>query len=203
MSRKIFITLIAIFLLGGLYLLVKPFDSQDYRISNEATIVAFGDSLTAGYGSSKDKDYVTVLSRMINRPIVNLGMSGDTTTGALNRVGEITKRNPELVIIFLGGNDVLRRENLNTTFGNLDEIVKVSSQNGAKVVLVGVPGSVFGDPYEKRFKEIAKKYDAIFIPQFLSKLIGKKDLMYDAIHPNDAGYKIVAEKIYEVVKDLI
>lgn len=181
----------------------SSFDSVDYKVSKEATIVAFGDSLTAGYGSTKDNDYVTVLSKTIAHPIVNLGIPGDTTENALLRVNQVIDRKPELVIVFLGGNDLLRRVPVDTTFNNLDKILQAITDSGAKIVLVGVPGSVIGDKYEKRFEALAKKYNAIYVPQFMSRLIARREYMHDAIHPNDEGYKIVAEKIYEKIKEII
>lgn len=203
MKNISFIVVIIFFVLGFIYLLVSKLDTVDYKLSPDATIVAFGDSLTAGYGSTKNNDYVSILSQKIGRPIINLGVSGDTTELARKRVGDVIKRKPELVIVFLGGNDLLRRVSIEDTFSNLDAIVSEISSSTTKVVLVAVPGSVFGDPYERRYKDIAEKYDAIYVKQFLSGLVGKKDLMYDAIHPNDEGYKIVAEKIYQAIKDTL
>lgn len=203
MSRKtIFVILGLVLVVGALFFFTNSSPAKQ-EISEDGVIVAFGDSLTYGYGSSKDNDYVSLLSKMIDRPIVNLGVNGDTTADALKRIDSVTKLNPELVIVFLGGNDLLRRVNIETTFSNLDEIVSKIKTNGSKVVLVAVPGSVLGDPYEDRFKELAKKYDATYVPQFLSRLIINRELMSDSIHPNDEGYKIVAEKIFKAVKEYI
>jgi lysophospholipase L1-like esterase len=196
--KKIFILII---ILTAAYFFFQR--TPEVKISENAKIVAFGDSLTYGYGSTKGNDYVTILSEKIGRPIVNLGVSGDTTGDALKRIDSVTKLQPGLVIVFLGGNDLLRRVDINNTFLNLDTILKKITENGARVILVAVPGSVFGDPYQNRFKDLAEKYDAIYVPQFLTKLVGNEELMYDEIHPNDAGYIIVAEKIFDAVKRLI
>lgn len=193
------VTLVA---LGIFYLNNGSLFEKD-KIGRDSVIVAFGDSLTAGHGSTEGNDYVSILSRKIERPIINQGISGDTTFTALQRVEEVLELNPDLVIVFLGGNDMLRKTPIEETFSNLDTIVKTFTETGVKVVLVGVPGGVLGDPYKNKFEELAEKYDAIYIPQFLKSIMAKRDLMSDSIHPNDKGYQIVAQNIYDGIKEII
>lgn len=165
-----------------------------------ATVVAFGDSLTSGYGTTEGKDYVSLLSAKIGEPIINLGLSGDTASSALNRVDEAISKDPKFVIVFLGGNDVLQKIPIDETFIKLDEIVRKITESGARVAIVAVPGALFNDPYTGRFKDLAQKYDAIYVPQPFTGVLGNKKYMYDSVHPNDEGHLKIANKIYDAIK---
>lgn len=168
--------------------------------SNGTTIVAFGDSLTYGYGATEGKDYVSDLSTMIGEPIVNLGKNGDTTGSALSRVDDVLAQDPKIVLVLLGGNDFLQQVPKDQTFQNLDKIVTKIQAKGAVVILLGVQGGLFGDEYRSDFEALAARLHTGYVPNVLDGIIGHNDLMSDPIHPNDAGYKIIALKVYPVLK---
>lgn len=172
------------------------------------TIIAFGDSITNGYGVAQGKEYVSLLSQSFGEPVINLGKNGDTTYEALLRIDEVLKRDPKLVIIFLGGNDVLRRIPATETFANLAQIIEKIQTTDARIVLVAVPGSVIGDIFKNEFENLEDTYDTkehpvVLIPQFLSKIITRREYMFDAIHPNAEGHVLILQYIEPAVRKLL
>ncbi len=166
-------------------------------------IVAFGDSLVFGVGATAGNDFVSVLSGLISAPIVNLGKSGDTTGEALGRLDSVLEKKPKVVLVLLGGNDYLQKVPVAETFANLETIIKAIQQTGSIVVLLGVKGGILNDNYEDSFASLAKEYGTAYIPNVLDGIFAHPDLLSDNIHPNNAGYKIMAERIYPIVSPLL
>ncbi len=164
------------------------------------TIVAFGDSLVEGVGSQKGGGFVSLLSARLGTPIINLGVAGDTTGDGLARLEDVREKKPGTVIVLLGGNDALRRAPLETTFGNLERIITTLQKDGAMVVLLGVRGGLLSDPYDAEYQALAERTNALYVENVLKGLIGRPELMFDTIHPNDAGYAIIAERVYEALE---
>ncbi len=172
--------------------------------SNGTDIIAFGDSLVAGVGATNDgTNLVSVLSRRIGKPIINLGVSGNTTSDGLARLNELDKYNPKVVIVLLGGNDYLQKVPIDTTFANLEKIIINIQSRGAVVVLLGVRGGIISDKFDERFEELAEKTDSAFVSNVLDGLITKNEYMADAIHPNDTGYTKIATKVYPLLYKVI
>lgn len=167
------------------------------------TIVAFGDSLVEGVGSSAGNDFVSVVGRTLGKEIVNKGKSGDTTADGLARIDDVLSENPGIVIVLLGGNDALRRVPKKETFTNLGIIVERLQASGAMVVLLGVRGGILGDGYAGDYEALAKKYHTAYVSNVLEGLITNQQYMYDGIHPNDQGYAIVAGRVVEVLKKVM
>lgn len=168
--------------------------------SSGETIIAFGDSLVVGKGSTDGNDFVTLVSKGIGQPIINMGVSGDTSAMGLERIDEVIAQKPKLVFVLFGGNDFLRKVPIETTFQNIDQIVVKLQDAGSAVVLLGIKGGVLKDTYAKNFEQIAKNRNVIYVPNILKGMIGDMNVMSDAIHPNDAGYKMISEKILKVLK---
>lgn len=174
-------------------------------------IVAFGDSLTAGIGATDTEgeagklhnDLPSQLSRRIGIEIINKGHSGDTTQAALDRIDDVIALDPGTVIVLLGGNDYLRRVPIDTTFANLTQIIQTFKQHDIRVVLLGVRGGLLNDIFEDRFAQLAKEQDVPFVPNVLDGILDDKALMFDAIHPNNAGYAIIADKVAPVLKNAV
>ncbi|MEK7639188.1 MAG: GDSL-type esterase/lipase family protein [Patescibacteria group bacterium] len=171
--------------------------------STGTEIIAFGDSLIAGEGATAGNDLVSTIGRQLGQPIVNLGKSGDTTETALARLPSVLARDPKVVIVLLGGNDYLRRVPLEVTFANLETIVTNIQDAGAIVVVLGVRGGILTDDYKKQFDLLTKKYHTAYVPDVLSGVIAHPELMHDTIHPNDAGYAKIADRVYPVIEELI
>ena len=181
------------FLLGG--------KTEIKNLGNSGqTVVAFGDSLTAGYGAGKDKAYPAVLGRMINRPVVNLGLSGDTAANAPARLPQVLQVNPYMVLIEFGGNDFMRSVPFDQTEQAMRQIVDEVQSAGAVAVLVDTGGYPGMSRYTKLYKQIAKEKQALFVPGILDGIFGKSKYKADPIHPNAAGYEIVAQKVHKAIK---
>ena len=160
-------------------------------------IVAFGDSLTRGYGMvPPNKNYVVFLSSYINIPIINSGKTGDTTSDALIRLKEdVLDKKPNIVIVFLGGNDFFMGHNTEVVKANLTTMIKKIHEIGAKIILISTSSQVAPE-YEKAIQQIATKEKVFaYIPGILNGILFREDLLYDDIHPNDKGHELIARKI--------
>ena len=187
----------ALFLVGGYE--IWNMVSENYPIVNfppkGAIIVAFGDSLTEGIGAtSEDRGYVPILEKRLGVTIINKGVRGDTTARALARIDDVLALKPNTVVVFLGGNDIIQRVPRETTFENLTTIIARLQQEGSVVLLVGLDGIV-GHAYQKDFDVLAKKTGSLYVPNVLNGITGNSTLLADEVHPNDAGYLKIADRI--------
>ena len=193
----------AILALGVLFLGYVIFFHSTERGPERAgnqTIVCFGDSLTYGTGAGKGMDYPSQLSKLIGRPVVNAGVPGDTTARALRRLErDVLSKNPGLVLITLGGNDLKNGVARDTAFSNLKQIVESIQDNGSRVIIGGLKFPFRDRGYGKGYQELADETGAILIPDIFEGIMGNRKLMSDPIHPNDAGYKIIAQRFYEAM----
>jgi len=168
--------------------------------STGTSIVCFGDSITFGYGVPSEESYPAALAKMVDIPVINEGVDGDTTPKAILRLEKaVLSRNPKLVIVELGGNDFLRKISEKETIKNVNEIIDRIQAKGAMVALADISSGMLLKKYRKIYREIAHKKGAIFIPNILSGIITNPSLKSDFLHPNHAGYKIVARRIYLVI----
>ena len=164
-------------------------------------IICFGDSLTFGTGAPRDKSYPAHLAEMIGQPVVNSGIPGDTTTRALQRLArDVLSKSPRIVLITLGGNDLRKGVDKKTAFKNLKEIVEAIQARGALVVIGGIKLKFWDRGYEGGYKKLAEETGALLVPDILGDMMGNEKLMHDTIHPNAAGYKLMAQKFYETIK---
>jgi acyl-CoA thioesterase-1 len=167
-------------------------------------IIAFGDSLVEGAGATPGHDFVSVLSERLDVPIVNAGRGGDTTASALSRLeSDVLTRNPRVVIVLLGGNDFLRRVPQEETFRNLDTIVTRIRSQGAAVLLLAINPGLFSSSYGDAYEEVARRTLAGLVPDVLDGITGHGDRTSDAIHPNDAGYALIADRVEPALRDLV
>ena len=170
--------------------------------NNNRVVVAFGDSLTEGYGAPEGESYPDVLARKINRPVINLGLAGDTAANAPTRLGSVLAEKPYMVLIEFGGNDRMHQQSRQVAIQAVSQIVDEVQKAGAIAVIVdtGGPGM---DEYTKAYKKIAKEKNALFVPGILKGIFYKPSLKSDQVHPNAAGYVKVSEKVYKVIKDYL
>lgn len=166
-----------------------------------ANIICFGDSLTFGTGAQEGMDYPSQLSRMLSTPVINAGVPGDTTTTALARLQEdVLSRSPRIVLITLGGNDLKNRIPRNTAFNNLKKIIQSIQDQGALVIVGGIDIPFYGRGFGSEYAKVCKEQGAVLIPNIYKGLIAHPELMSDQIHPNEAGYAIMAKRFYEAMK---
>jgi acyl-CoA thioesterase-1 len=183
-----------------------PVDPNDTR----PVIVAFGDSLTAGYGTAPGESYPDYLQHDLDQAgyhyrVANLGVSGNTTKDGVDRLKDVLALRPEVVIVAFGGNDGLRGLPINATRKNLDQIVSTLAASGTQVVLGGItlPPN-YGPDYIREFNEtyalLAKKFHAPLLPFLLIKVYGTPgDMQQDGIHATAQGNQQVARNLLPLV----
>lgn len=172
------------------------------KAAREGPIVAFGDSLVYGTGSSGG-GFVKLLEQGIGRPIDNLGVPGDTTADGLARIDEVLDLDASVVILLLGGNDFLRQVPQDTTFSNLATIIERLQADGAAVLLAGVRGGLVRDSFAARFEELADRYGTAYVHDVLDDTFGVDGYMADQVHPNDAGYRVIADRVLPVLREML
>jgi len=183
---------------GIYYFMNRPAEVKNMGNSN-VTIVAFGDSLTEGYGASPSESYPAVLSGKLGRGVVNLGVSGETAVDAVKRIPQVLNYTPYMVLIEFGANDFMRAMSMQDAVKSVGEIVDSVQRAGAIAVIVdtGAPGM---GGYTKAYKKMAHDKKAVFVPGIISDILSKPDLKSDSVHPNAKGYALVADKVYKQIK---
>jgi acyl-CoA thioesterase-1 len=171
-------------------------------LSQHAVILAFGDSLTYGTGTNREQSYPAVLQQLSGREVVNAGIPGEMTAGGLERLPEMLEEyRPQLLILCLGGNDMLRQKTAQEIEGNLQQMVTISRTQGVPVVLLGVPRpAIFGLESAELYYSLAKKMGLPLEAEAIPEILSDKALKSDQIHPNTAGYRLLAEAVYEKLK---
>jgi acyl-CoA thioesterase I len=185
------------------------------------TIVAFGDSLTQGYGLPQGDGLVPQLQAWLDAAgaevsVLNAGVSGDTTAGGRARIDWTLTPDVDAIIVNLGGNDILRGIAPETARENLDGVLAAITTKGLPVLLVGLDpptnfGPDFKDGYDRLYPDLAAKYDTLFYPSYLGTLMETGDraqvlktlMQPDAIHPNADGVKAIVNVLGPKVLDLI
>jgi acyl-CoA thioesterase I len=169
-----------------------------------SNIIAFGDSLTAGYGASAGEDYPSRLSLLIGSTVINAGVSGDTTQDALARLDtDVLARDPRIVIVGLGGNDYLRSIPISATEANLRSIIRKIHDAHAMVVLLGFRFPSLNVNYEDMYDRVASGERCLVVPKVLSGILTDPSLKSDEVHPNARGYQLIAERVAGPLQKLI
>lgn len=176
--------------------------SKHETLANDAVILAFGDSLTAGVGTNLDNSYPKVLSDLSGRPVVNAGVSGETTAVGLQRFEtELNRHSPGLVILLEGGNDILRNQSFGTSKNNLAAMIELAQARQIPLLLLGVPEKNLFSSSADFYEELADQYDLLFIEDLVSDLLRTSRYKSDTVHLNAEGYRAMAEAIYDYLRD--
>jgi acyl-CoA thioesterase-1 len=171
------------------------------KLAPSDVIVAFGDSLTFGTGATEAESYPSVLGKLIGRTVVRAGVPGEVTEGGLARLPEVIEEHkPKLMIVCLGGNDMLRRLNEGQTKSNLRAIIKTIKDQGIAVVLIGVPRPALVTSAPPFYEEIAKEFGIPYEGKIVTDVLYQHDQKSDSIHPNAKGYRRMAEAIAAMLK---
>jgi acyl-CoA thioesterase-1 len=193
---------------------VQESPAKPAAVDTRPAIVAFGDSLTAGFGAEPGNSYPDFLQKDLDRAglrwrVVNQGVSGDTTTDGANRVGEVLAVKPRVVILEFGGNDGLRGLPIETTKANLEQMVVELQKSGATVILAGMTlppnyGPEYIHGFERVYQDLAVKYKLVRIPFLLEGVATDKSLMQrDGIHPTGPGTQKVAATVMRYLKPVL
>lgn len=207
--KRLVFTIITVF--GSLYVSLIPLHAQEMK-----NILAFGDSLTAGYGLGPGEGFTDQLERTLNEQglnvkVANAGVSGDTTSGGLSRLEWVlaSASDVDLVILALGGNDALRGIQPEITRQNMDKMVSILKEKNIPTLIAGMMappnlGPQYGDKFNTIYSDMAKKYDFAIYPFFLDGVAGFLELnQNDRIHPNPKGVKIITEKMSRSIIEIL
>ncbi|MDR1461057.1 MAG: arylesterase [Campylobacteraceae bacterium] len=194
--------ILAIFCIAVLFLVLIMKNDDKRDISSDIPILAFGDSITQGYGAKDDESYPSQLSKMLNIKVINSGISGEVSSLGLARLpGVLAQYKPKIVILCHGGNDILRKQDLRLTKQNLAKMIELIRENGAEVVLLGVPTlKGFGVDTASFYDELADEYNLVYDDTTLEKIIKTPSLKSDQIHPNKDGYLLLAQNTEKLLK---
>ena len=183
-------------------------------IAADRVIVALGDSLTAGLGVAPDEAWPALLEARLQQEglqyrVVNAGVSGDTSAGGVSRLDWVLRNNPEIVIVALGANDGLRGQPVTALRSNLVAIVDRLKQRKVKVLLAGMrlPPN-YGAPYTRDFAavfvDVARQTGVPLVPFLLDGVAANASLnLADGIHPNAAGHRIIADRLWPHLRPLL
>lgn len=171
------------------------------RLSGDAVILAFGDSLTHGTGAAPGESYPAILERLVGRRVVNAGLPGEVASEGLARLPEVLDRErPALMILCHGGNDLLRRLDLRQTENHLRAMIGLARERGAAVAVIAVPSPGLALSPPPFYRETAAEMRVPIEEKALSAVLSDGSLKSDYIHPNAAGYRVLAEAIAALLK---
>lgn len=185
------------------------------RQAGRPKIVAFGDSLTAGYNLPSSQSYPSLLQQRLDREgyhyeVVNAGVSGDTSAGGLRRIDwALQDGGVAVVILELGANDILRGQPISEMKRNLAGIIERAKSRGAQVLLAGMyaptsSGAEYGRNVRAAYEELAREHNVTLLPFLLDRVAGIESLnQADGAHPNAGGTVIVAETVYRALLPLL
>lgn len=171
-------------------------------LAADAVVLAFGDSLTYGTGARAAESYPAQLESLIARRVVRAGVPGEVTPAALQRLPAAIKQHaPKLLLLCIGGNDFLRNMSQASAARNVREMVRIARELGIDVVLIGTPekGIMLSPP--EFYAEIAETYAIPYEGKIIGQVLRNSSLKSDAIHPNAQGYRLIAERIAEVLRE--
>jgi acyl-CoA thioesterase-1 len=172
------------------------------KLAATDVVLAFGDSLTYGTGAKAEDSYPVVLGQLIGRTVVRSGVPGEQTAGGLVRLPDVLdEHKPRLVIVCLGGNDMLRKGTPANIEANLRKILAEIKSRGLDAMLIGVPTpTLIANPPEF-YGRLAKEFAIPYEGEIITSVLYKSELKSDPIHPNAAGYRKVAEAVAKRLRD--
>lgn len=191
-------------------------DSVNDTESGNKVILFFGDSLTAGYGIELEEAFPALIQQRLDSlgmdyTVINSGLSGETTSGGLNRIKWVLNQKVDVFVLELGANDGLRGIPLDQTQSNLQAIIEeVKNKNpDTQIILAGMQippnmGPEYTTEFRQLFPELADKNDIPLIPFLLDGVAGIPEMnLEDGIHPTPEGHKIVTENVWNVLKEVV
>jgi lysophospholipase L1-like esterase len=173
------------------------------KLRGDAVILAFGDSLTRGSGASANNDYPSILAGLSKHEVINEGVPGEISADGLKRLPALLDNyQPAMLIVIHGGNDILKKIPEDVTANNLKNMINEAKSRNIIVVMLGVPkpGLFFLESAEI-YQKLAEENNITTDLDTLPDILGDKKLKSDPIHPNNEGYKLMATKIFELLKD--
>ncbi|MGH8692472.1 MAG: arylesterase [Burkholderiales bacterium] len=171
------------------------------RLPPDAVVLAFGDSLTFGTGANEDESYPAQLEKLIGRRVVRAGVPGEVTAQALARLpGALDEHAPRLLLLCIGGNDFLRRLGSEQAERNVRQMVQLARSRGVAVLLIGTPEPGITVSPPAFYAGIAKEFRLPYEEGIIGQVLKDRTLKADPIHPNARGYRVIAERLAEQLK---
>jgi len=172
------------------------------KLNPEATIFAFGDSLTYGSGAGRNESYPAVLSQLTGLEVINAGVPGEVSSQGVKRLpGLLDEHLPQLMILCHGGNDMLRQKDLNLTAENVRSMIQTAHERGVSVLMLAVPKpGLFMKP-PPFYEEIAGEKGVPIAMEIVPGILSERSLKSDTVHPNQEGYRIMAEEVFQLMKE--
>lgn len=182
----------------------------------QVSVLFLGDSLTSGYGIAKDDAYPALVKRLadddgIEITVVNAGLSGDTSAGALRRVSLYLKQPIDILFLAIGANDGLRGLDINAMESNIKSTIAAFKQANpdSSVVLAGIEappnmGAKYVSAFRTVFPRLAQEQGATLMPFLLDGVAAHSELnLADRMHPNERGHKLMAEQVWKLLKPVV
>ncbi|MEN8170161.1 MAG: arylesterase [Pseudomonadota bacterium] len=172
-------------------------------LPHDAVILAFGDSLTYGTGTTEESSYPAMLEQLSGRQVINAGIPGELSAGGLARLADtLEEHQPQLLILCLGGNDMLRQKSVQEVEKNLEEMVTISRELGVPVLLLGVPRpAIFSLQSAPFYYTLADRLQLLLEAEIIPEVLSDRELRSDQIHPNTEGYRLLARAVFNKLKD--
>lgn len=176
------------------------------------TLLVLGDSLSAGYGMAPEATWVHLLDQQLadDHTVINASISGETSRGGLERLpGLLEEYTPAVVLLELGANDGLRGYPINRTTDNLREMIELSREAGAQVILLGIRlppnfGSRYTEPFFNQYASLAEEYGLLYLPFLLEGVAQFQDLMQsDGLHPTAAAQPVIRDNVWPLVQEAL
>ena len=198
--KLIFLVVLSIVVLNFFNNSSDKFDGA-IMLPMDTKVLAFGDSITYGYRVSKDKDYPSQLSKLLHANVINAGKNGELTREGLRRLPALLeKHKPQILIICHGGNDIIRRRSLIKAKENIKKMIELARKKNIHVVLVGVPKEeVLTLSTAQIYYELANELGVPLEDEALKNILSDNYLKIDKIHPNEEGYKILANRLANLI----
>ncbi|MGD8476616.1 MAG: arylesterase [Burkholderiales bacterium] len=171
------------------------------RLAAGDVVLAFGDSLTYGTGAPYQQSYPAVLSELIGHTVVSSGVPGEQTAEGLERLPEaLDTHQPRILLLCLGGNDMLRKVDVAETEANLRQMIDMAQGRGIAVVLIGVPAPALFGATAGFHETIAQDYAIAFEGDALNEILRDNEYKSDPVHPNARGYRMLATSLADLLK---
>ncbi|MBY6186383.1 arylesterase [Marinobacter hydrocarbonoclasticus] len=171
-------------------------------LTEDGVILAFGDSLTQGVGAGEGQDYPAVLAQFAGLEVANAGRSGEQTAEGLKRLPQVlAAKQPDLLLLLEGGNDILRNRPTQSIKANLGEMIALAQEQGIDVVLIGVPEKKLFSSTAPLYRELAEEHGVLLVDDLIGELLRTPSLKSDPVHLNAEGYRALAEALDKRLRD--
>jgi len=203
MSKTTLVAAFVAIILVFIILIKENRENMSYAaLKNDAVILAFGDSLTYGFGASIDFSYPSIMQNKTGIRVINAGMNGELSYEGLKRLPKLLEQKPDLVILCHGGNDILQNFSDEQLKINLLEMIRLIKNSGSEILLIGVPDfNIIGFSTLGIYKEVAYESGVMYEDDVLKYIELHRALKSDYIHPNKKGYEMMADSFIRVLKN--